>query len=189
MKKVLSLCLVLVFIFTTMSTQVFAAVDAKDSGITISSEGGKEIELYGHIESTIISVTMPSYIPFDISRSVETQNKAVSPKITVQNNSKVPVTVLVDRARVDLNHLPNVTWSSNGTVGEKQIAIGFVPSKEQPAELTGARWIENGIQDTKLLDLPISTADTMFIVGALGSQVPENKTFSVIPTLIVRPAV
>ena len=70
MKKAVSFILTLAMVFACSQT-VFADSRAyRDSGsgdIVIETSGGKEIELVGHVEPTIISVFMRSYIPFDIS--------------------------------------------------------------------------------------------------------------------------
>lgn len=157
-----------------------------DSGVDIAVSGGKSIQLRGHVEPTIISVTMPSYIPFDISKMVEGENKVVSPRIDVTNHSLVPVSVSVDYASVDLSRLPGVTWSGTGVVNNTQIAVGFTEADAQPTTLYGANWLKRGEQNTSLLALNARDEGTLYLVGAIGVDVPENRTFTVTPTLVVR---
>ncbi len=189
MKKVLSFLLTVAMVFAC-SQAVFADARAyRDSGdIVIETSGGKEIELVGHVEPTIISVVMPSYIPFDISKSQPAENKVVSPEIKVTNNSNVAVTIYVDNARVDLSNLQGTSWNNNGMVAENQVAVGLTEAAAQPENLMGARWLAQGQQNTELLRLIPQQNGKMFIVGAIGSQVPENQVFSVVPTLVVKQA-
>ena len=48
--------------------------------------GSGQMEMVGTIEPTILSVTMPSFVPFNISNSLSTQNKVISPRINVKNS-------------------------------------------------------------------------------------------------------
>lgn len=168
------------------SSMAFAASDVVDSGIDIATTGGKSIQLRGHVEPTIISVTMPSYIPFDISKSVQGANKVVSPRIEVSNHSLVPVSVMVDYASVDLTQLGSTTWSSSGLVNSNQVAVGFMETSTQPTYLDGASWLKSGAQETALLDMQAKAGGILYVVGNIGNEVPENKTFTVTPTLVVR---
>ena len=191
MKKAVSFILTLAMVFACSQT-VFADSRAyRDSGsgdIVIETSGGKEIELVGHVEPTIISVVMPSYIPFDISKSQPADNKVVSPEINVTNNSNVPVVIYVDNARVDLSNLQGTSWSNSGVVAENQVAVGLTEAAVQPENLGGAKWLAQGQQNTELIRLVSQQDGKMFIVGAIGSQVPENQVFSVVPTLVVKQA-
>ena len=54
--------------------------------------------------------------------------------------------------------------------------------------LGGAKWLAQGQQNTELIRLVSQQDGKMFIVGAIGSQVPENQVFSVVPTLVVKQA-
>lgn len=190
MKKLITLCMAAMIAVSAFGTTVFAYsgdYDSGDSGdINIGTSGGKAIDLVGHIEPTIISVTMPSYIPFDISKSLNAENKVVSPKITVSNNSAVPVTIIVDNARIDLGRLAGVTWSSTGKVAEKQIAVGFVETDTHPSYLTNAKWLKVGDQSLELIELDAKNSGNLFIVGNIGEMVAENRTFTVTPTLVVK---
>lgn len=190
MKKLVTLCMAAMIAISALGTAAFAYTEDYDSGdsgdINIGTSGGKAIDLVGHIEPTIISVTMPSYIPFDISKSLSAENKVVSPKITVSNNSDVPVTIIVDNARIDLGQLSGVTWSSTGTVAERQIAVGFVETDSQPTYLTNAKWLKAGDQTLDLIELDAKNSGNLFIVGSIGAMVAENHTFTVTPTLVVK---
>lgn len=147
------------------------------------------IEMIGTIEPTIMSVTMPSFVPFNISNSVAGQNKVISPRITVVNNSTVPLKVDVTYANVDMSKMNKTTWSDNGTVSDNQIAIGFKQEttlNQSPADLMQAKWlVANKAQDTNVLILNSNQTGAMYVVGTMGSKVAENSTFSVIPTFVV----
>lgn len=167
--------------------QAFAAEAGTTKDIPIGTSN--VMEMIGTIEPTIMSVTMPSFVPFHISNSVIGQNKVVSPRIPVVNNSTVPLTVNVVYTTVDLSKMENTTWSDNGTVSDTQIAIGFkeeAKEYEMPTTLSQAKWLQaNKSQDTNVLILDANQTKAMYVVGAMGSKVAENSTFSVIPTFVV----
>lgn len=186
------------FLLTTVAAFVlafpamsFAADQSKTQDIPIGASGESSalIEMIGTIEPTIMSVTMPTFVPFHISNSISGQNKVLSPRIEMTNNSTVPVKINVTYAQVDLSELKNTTWSDNGTVKENQIAIGFKEEttfNEQPTELSSAKWLSsNKAQNSNILILDSNQKGAVYVVGTLGTKVSENSTFSVIPTLIV----
>ena len=121
-KKILFLQLVLIasLLFSTVS---YAADVNSNRDIPVGGSG--QIEMVGTIEPTILSVTMPTFVPFNISSSLSTQNKVISPRIRMKNNSNIPVRVDVSYTKVDLGKLNNVAWSNTGTVNDNQIAIGL----------------------------------------------------------------
>ena len=136
--------------------------------------------------------TMPTYVPFDISRSVQGDNKVVSPRITITNNSSVPVSVDVTYTAVDLSKLPGTTWSDSGSVEGNQIAIGFqaeTASEQLPTTLSGTRWlVANNAQNTTIASMGALESASVYVVGTLGNAVPENNSFTVTPTFVVRQA-
>lgn len=155
------------------------------SGVLIDLDNPQDVQLHGEVEPTIISVTAPSYIPFSMSRSLARENKAVSPRIAVQNHSAVPVEVYVADTRIDLSELNGASWSTDGNVGEKQVAVGFKQAQTEPQTLAGAQWLREGKQETILSTLDPQAASSLFVVGALGAGIPENRGFTVIATLMV----
>ena len=116
----------------------------------------------------------------------------ISPRITVTNNSSVPVSLEVSYTRVDLSKLPGTTWNNGQYVGNNQIAIGFQPEttvNQMPTSLAGTKWLQaNVFQNVNVMSLSAYGESAMYVVGTLGSAVPENNTFSVIPTFVVRQA-
>lgn len=196
MKKCFSLSLAICMLLVmAMCPATYAAgnraydSDVYDSsgGIEITTDSGKQIRLVGHVSPTIISVTMPSRIPFDISAGVSRENQVVSPKITVENHSAVPVNVSVDYTEVDISKLGGtVEWKMQADVGDNGLAVGFARSETEPVNLNGAMWLADGEQNLKLLDLSANGQGTLFVVGAIGNAVPPNETFTVTPTLMVR---
>ena len=147
------------------------------------------IEMIGTIEPTIMSVTMPTFVPFNMSNSLTGQNKVLSPRITMKNNSTVPVKINVTYVSVDMSELVGAQWSDTGTVNENQIAIGLKEEEtqgQQPSTLNGAKWLQrNKSQNSNILILNSNDSGAVYVVGTLGSKVAENGTFSVIPTFVV----
>ena len=169
------------------STVTYAATASSPKDIPVGSSG--QMEMVGTIEPTILSVTMPSFVPFNISNSLQSQNKVISPRINVKNNSNIPVQIDVIYTKVDLSKLENVSWSNNGTVNANQIAIGLKQEEienEMPEDLVHAKWLkENQKQDTNIMVLDASQKGAMYVVGTLGAKVSENATFNVTPTIVV----
>ena len=165
-------------------------IGASNMDIPIGASG--DLVMVGTVEPTIMSVTMPTYVPFHIARAVQGDNKVISPRITVTNNSSVPVSLEVSYTRVDLSKLPGTTWNNGQYVGNNQIAIGFQPEttvNQMPTSLAGTKWLQaNVFQNVNVMSLRAYGESTMYVVGTLGSAVPENNTFSVIPTFVVRQA-
>ncbi|MCI9508910.1 MAG: hypothetical protein HFF10_04095 [Angelakisella sp.] len=165
-------------------------IGASNMDIPIGASG--DMVMVGTVEPTIMSVTMPTYVPFHIARAVQGDNKVISPRITVTNNSSVPVSLEVSYTRVDLSKLPGTTWNNGQYVGNNQIAIGFQPEttvNQMPTSLAGTKWLQaNVFQNVNVMSLRAYGESTMYVVGTLGSAVPENNTFSVIPTFVVRQA-
>lgn len=163
-------------------------IGASSMDIPIGTSG--DMVMVGTVEPTIMSVTMPTYVPFHIARAVQGDNKVISPRITVTNNSSVPVSLDVSYTSVDLSKLPGTTWNDGQYVGNNQIAIGFQPetiANQMPTSLAGTKWLQaNTYQNVHVMSLTAYGESTMYVVGTLGSAVPENDTFSVIPTFVVR---
>ena len=151
-----------------------------------------EVLMVGTIVPSIMSVTMPTYVPFHVSRTVEGDNKVISPRITMTNNSSVPVSLDVVYTAVDLSNLQGTSWAEGPNVGENQIAIGFqkeTQANQMPTTLDQTIWLRANTQESiSVMSLGAYGSDTMYVVGALGNAVPENNTFSVIPTFVVRQA-
>ena len=168
----------------------YAAGAYQSEDVPIGSSN--EVLMVGTVEPTIMSVTMPTYVPFHIARSVQGENKVISPRITVTNNSSVPVSLDVIYTSVDLSKLQGTTWNNGQYVGENQIAIGFqleTLTNQMPTSFDVTKWLwANTQQDLNVMSLVAYDNSTMYVVGTLGSGVPENNTFSVIPTFIVRQA-
>lgn len=170
------------------STVTYAAEITSTRDITIGSSG--QMEMVGTIEPSILSVTMPTFVPFNISNSLSTQNKVISPRINVKNNSNIPVQVDVAYTDVNISKLTNTQWSDTGTVGPNQIAIGLKQETvqgEMPTDLSQARWLKaNKPQDMNVLILNANQEGAMYVVGTLGQDVSESATFNVTPTFVVR---
>ena len=162
------------------STVTYAAEVNSTRDITVGSSG--QMEMIGTIEPTIFSVTMPTFVPFNISNSL-------SPRINVKNNSNVPVQIDVAYTYVNLDKMQNVQWSNTGTVDANEIAIGFkqeTAEGEMPTDLAQARWLHaNDYQDMNVMILDSNQEGAMYVVGTLGKDVSESATFNVTPTFVV----
>lgn len=196
MKKSLNLILAVCMLMIACMCPVVYADDLPallDSGhgIDIALEGGKSIDLVGTVQPTIISVTMPAYIPFDMNYNLSTQNKVISPTIDVTNHSTVAVDISVGRTSVNLTGMRNARWSDSGTVvGDNQIAVGFMESDSMPSTLPDTvKWLRNGVNNTPLLtNLATNDVGRLFVVGNIGKDAGSEGTFTVTPTLLVEVA-
>ncbi len=167
-------------------TSAYAAGSYQTSNVPIGSSS--EVVMDGAIEPTLMTVVLPAYVPFTLSRALEGSNKAISPRITMSNLSGVPVSVAVTNNRVDLSGLQNTYWNSAGSPGSQEISIGFQPEtveNQMPVSLSQTQWLAEGWQYLPIADLYSFSNSTVYVVGALGDQVPEEGSFTVIPTFVV----
>lgn len=187
MKKKLPILLSMATALTLVLSPMAKATETTTKDLPIGSSS--TMEMVGTIEPTILSVTMPTFVPFSISNNISGQNKVLSPRINIKNNSNIPVQVDVVYTSVDISKLKNTTWSNDGVVNDNQIAIGFkkeVDPNEAPTDLSNARWlVANQEQDTNVLILNSNQEGAMYVVGTLGSLVSESATFNVTPTFVV----
>lgn len=188
-KKIASLMAFPVLLSFLLSSFVFAG-EIKTKDIPVGSSG--KIQMTGTIEPTILSVTMPSYIPFNISNSVPTVNKAISPRINIKNHSSIPVEIDIVQTYVDLSEMTKTTWSDTGLVSDNQIAIGFKKEDQQnvmPSDLYNVRWLAaNKAQAVNILNLDSNGEGAIYVVSAMGDMVTEQATFHVTPTFVVNRA-
>lgn len=182
--KCISIALTATLLFSSFA---FAAETKTSKDIPVGSSS--QMEMVGTIEPTILSATMPSFVPFNISNSISTQNKVVSPRINIKNNSNIPIQIDVAYTSVDLTKMKNTTWSDNGVVDDNQIAIGFKEEEilnQMPEDLSHARWLAaNEEQDMNVMILDSNQDGAMYVVGTLGALVSESATFNVTPTFVV----
>ncbi|MCI9491708.1 MAG: hypothetical protein HFH42_01020 [Lachnospiraceae bacterium] len=183
----LQLALTAALLASTFSTTAHAAEATTTRDIPVGGSG--QVEMVGTIEPTILSVTMPSFVPFNISNSLSTQNKVISPRINVKNNSNVPVQVDVASTKVDISKLKNTTWSNTGAVNDNQIAIGLKQEdtpNTMPTDLANTRWLkDNQTEEMNVMVLNSNQEGAMYVVGTLGQKVSESATFNVTPTFVV----
>lgn len=171
-------------------TAAYASNGYQSGDVPIGSSN--EVLMVGTVVPSIMSVTMPTYVPFHVSRTLEGDNKVISPRITMTNNSSVPVSLDVTYTSVDLSNLQGTTWGDGPNVGPNQIIIGFQMEtllNQMPTTLGQAKWLKANTQESiSIMSLDAYGSDSMYVVGTLGNEVPENNTFSVIPTFVVRQA-
>ena len=191
MKKNRRFGLLAAILIAVLSTTGAGAVGSyQDKSIPIGSSS--EVLMVGEIEPTVMSVTVPSYVPFHISRSVAGENKVVSPRITMTSHSSVPVRVYVVYTKVNLDGLKGTTWASSQNTGSNQIAIGFQAetlANQMPTSLEQTKWLlANTAQSLNIANLNPYGSSVMYVTGTLGSDVPEDSSFTVTPTFVVSKA-
>ncbi len=181
----LQLALAATLFVSALSTTAHAADATSTRDIPVGGSG--QMEMVGTIEPTILSVT---FVPFNISNSISAQNKVISPRINVKNNSNVPVQVDVIRTDINIRNLRNTSWSNDGSVGSNQIAIGLKQEEtkdEMPTTLSNARWLKQyQSSPMNVMILNSNQEGAMYVVGTLGENVSESATFNVTPTFVVR---
>lgn len=199
-KKILISALAVMLVVGTLMTGSYAAAANDAVGYAVEAYqnvdvpigSSNEVTMVGTVEPTIMSVTMPTYVPFHISRSVEGENKVISPRINIVNNSSIPVSLDVVYTAVDLSRLPGTAWTTGPNVASNQIAIGLQPeslANQMPTTLEQTRWLlENTAQNVNIISLSAYDSSAIYVVGALGSSVSENESFTVTPTFVVREA-
>lgn len=190
MKKRMVCCILAVMLTLGLSGVGVYAANVNQIDIPIGASN--EVTMIGTIEPTIMSVTMPSTVPFHMSRSVQGENKVISPRINVTNNSSIPITLDVVQTKVDLSKLRGTTWSNGQYVGENQIAIGLqleAQENQQPTTFQQTKWLlEKPSKPINIMSLNAYENSAMYVVGALGNAVPEDDSFRVSPIFVVRRA-
>ena len=190
MKRKLSALLAAVLAAGLFVSAAYASSGYQSGDVPIGSSN--EVLMVGTVVPSVMSVTMPTYVPFHVSRTIEGDNKVISPRITVTNNSSVPVSLDVVYTSVDLSKLQGAVWGTGPNVAPNEIAIGFQPetlANQMPTTLGRTTWLQANIQDNlSVLSLNAYGSSSMYVVGTLGDDVPENNSFSVIPTFVVRQA-
>lgn len=190
MKRKLSVILAAIMAVSLFVTAAYASNGYQSGDVPIGSSN--EVLMVGTVVPSVMSVTIPSYVPFHVSRAIEGDNKVISPRITVTNNSSVPVSMEVAYTSVDLSKLQNTVWSIGPSVASNEIAIGFQPemlANQMPTTLNQTTWLQANVQqNVSIMSLNPYGSSSMYVVGTLGSAVPENNSFSVIPTFVVRQA-
>ena len=191
MKRNLSAMLASLMAVSLFVTAVYASNNGYQSGdVPIGSSN--EVLMVGTVVPSVMSVTIPSYVPFHVSRAIEGDNKVISPRITVTNHSSVPVSLDVAYTSVDLSKLQDTVWGIGPSVAPNEIAIGFQPellADQMPTGLDQTTWLQANVQqNVSVMSLNPYGSNTMYVVGTLGGAVPENNSFSVIPTFVVRQA-
>ena len=190
MKRKLSVILAAIMAVSLFVTAAYAYNGYQSGDVPIGSSN--EVLMVGTVVPSVMSVTIPSYVPFHVSRAIEGDNKVISPRITVTNNSSVPVSMEVAYTSVDLSKLQDTVWGIGPSVASNEIAIGFQPemlANQMPTTLNQTTWLQANVQqNVSIMSLNPYGSSSMYVVGTLGSAVPENNSFSVIPTFVVRQA-
>ena len=190
MKRKLSVILAAIMAVSLFVTAAYASNGYQSGDVPIGSSN--EVLMVGTVVPSVMSVTIPSYVPFHVSRAIEGDNKVISPRITVTNNSSVPVSMEVAYTSVDLSKLQDTVWDIGPSVASNEIAIGFQPemlANQMPTTLNQTTWLQANVQqNVSIMSLNPYGSSSMYVVGTLGSAVPENNSFSVIPTFVVRQA-
>lgn len=158
------------------------------SGQNVPVGSSSTMELDGIIKPMIMSVTVPSKVPF-VMTDTGKENKVISPRINIVNNSNVAVAIDVQGTYVDLSNIPNATWSNSGVVTASAIAVGFkaeASTNEPPVDLNQTRWLSNVSPVNDVLNIEAFGEKAMYVVGNYGPYVDRDSTFKVVPTIVVR---
>ncbi len=163
------------------------------NNIDIAADEGKQVTMIGTIVPSVISVTLPAVIPFDISKNVTGENKVISPVVTIKNNSTIPLFVSIRQTNIDMRSLGSTQWSDTGEVNDydNKIAVGFkkvfYATDARPTTVSSSYWLRSGDNQIGLMELPRNSDGYAYVVGRIGNAVPENAgtTFSVVPTFVV----
>ena len=185
MKKSLSFCTSIALVALLMPHALAIPAIGNVEDIPVGSSG-IEVEMQGQLAPSIISLTMPTSIYFDMNSQLEGENKVLSPAITIDNNSYADVTISVINTTVDLSNLDNVTWGNGGVTADNEIAIGLSVTPTAPTDLNSTQWLRsNDLNNPMTLCLIDSFTDEIFYVaGNLGSSVNSSSTFTVSTTFI-----
>lgn len=146
------------------------------------------MELQGYIQPTIMTVTMPSKVSFDVQKSISQENKVLSPRIVVQNNSTYPVNISMEHATVDISSLDGTIWSENGIIGDYSLAMGITKERQlnqAPETFQYTNWIVDGYHDKNIMQVDSHDQGAMYVVGGIGKYVPDNKSFKVAVRFVV----
>ena len=98
-RKLFSAILVVALSLSLFATAAYASNGYQSGDVPIGSSN--EVLMVGTVMPSVMSVTMPTYVPFHVSRTIEGDNKVISPRITMTNNSSVPVNLDVVYTSVD----------------------------------------------------------------------------------------
>lgn len=184
--KAISLILSIAFVVGCLPGIAANADSYKDSGVTIVDSDGTQIEMAGQVKQTILSVTMPSYIPFEVSKNISSENKAVSPKIEITNNSEVPIKVYVSNVDCDFSQLPYCCLRDDPRfMSQYDMCIGFEMAENEPTSTRNGCWMRKGEQNTMLATINPKDTQPMYVVAVVGSDVPDGRSFTMIPTIVV----
>lgn len=151
---------------------------AEDSGIAT-------MQMNGIISPTVISVTMPTNISFEIEKNSSATNQVISPDIQITNNSTSPVNLIVTNNDVDMSQLTNIWWGIGTQPYSNTMSVGFTETTYTPSDFSGAVFLSRGVQNTKLTTIAAKATTHLFVVGRAGMQVPDSATFIVKPTIMV----
>ena len=167
MKRRLFAVLAALTAFSIFITTAYASNNYQSGDVPIGSSN--EVLMVGTVVPSVMSVTMPTYVPFHVSRTIEGDNKVISPRVTVTNNSSVPVTLDVTYTSVDLSKLAGTTWNAGPNVSPNQIAIGFqmeTLANQMPTSLSQTTWLQAGVQQSiSVMSLNPYGNGAMYVVG------------------------
>ena len=185
MKKMTALVASLALVMMS-TTQAFAITDTGNVEDIPVGQSGINIEMQGQLAPSIISLTMPTSIYFDMNSQIEGENKVLSPEIVIDNNSYSDVTISVMNTQIDLTKLDGVEWGNGGVTNDNEIAVGLSVTPTAPTTLESAQWLrQNDMNNPMVLCLIDSFMDESFyVVGNLGSGVNSSSTFTVSTTFM-----
>ncbi len=165
------------------------------NSVDVTVGEGREMTMIGSVLPSIVSVTIPTTVPFDMSKNLSGENKAVSPVVPFRNNSASTLYVSIRQTTIDISKFPGTAWSDDGVVYENDnsIAVGFMrvtsDSALRPTDIEDNKttWLIKGAFSQGLVEIPKNSSKFTYVVGKIGKSVPETggTNFTVVPTFVV----
>lgn len=128
-KKAMAFALCVLLIVGASCTAASAGTFTTGSAVVPISGGGIQVSMSGSVEPTILSVTLPTDIVFEIGKSNEGENKVLSPAVPVSNGSSQGVYIYAQNTQVDMSQMGGAVYVPSTTGGSLAVtAGGFVVS-------------------------------------------------------------
>jgi hypothetical protein len=183
MRKILTLIMVLLTIFSTATVTAFAT----DGTATGTGEVTATVPVEGTISALTISVTHPVTLAYTVDPNAGTAGEFIAPDIAITNNTKVPVNITVQSLASSLGGTLQFTdvasdakdWA-NLTLNDSKtfIALG-VKAKDATGWNTG---YEEGVhyavtaEPTLFGSLPANEVGTLTMVANFGLAFDQSYT-------------
>ena len=123
-KKGLAFALCVLLIVGMSCTAAFADTFTTGSAVVPISGGGIQVDMSGSVTPTILSVTLPANIVFEIGKSNEGENKVLSPRVPVSNGSSQGVYIYAQNTQVDMSQMGGAVYVPSTSGGSLAVTAG-----------------------------------------------------------------